>query len=95
MSQGWRGQPYPQSQPVPAPNHPYPRHQTNFQQISPGFIPLVPFITQKPHHFQNINPPRLKLLPAQPIHNPIAQLIPKPNNKPTQALNIIELQTIP
>ena len=56
-SQGWRGQAYPQSQPILVPNHPYPQHQTNFQQISPGFVPPVPFITQQPHHFQNTNPP--------------------------------------
>ena len=55
--------------------------------MSPGFVPPVPFITQQPHHFYDINPPRPTLLPAQPITNP--------NNKPTQALNIIELQTLP
>ena len=53
----------------------------------PIFVPPVPFITQQPHHFQNPNPPRPKLLPAHPI--------PNPNNKPTQALNNIELQTLP
>ena len=55
--------------------------------MSPRFVPLVPFITQQPHHFQNENPPRPKLLPTQ--------LIPNPNNKPTQALNSIDLQTLP
>ena len=50
-------------------------------------MPPVPLIAQQPHHFQNTNPPRLTLLPAQPIRNP--------NNKPTQALNSIELQTLP
>ena len=52
-----------------------------------GFVPPVPFITQQSHHFQNANPPRPTLLHAQPI--------PNPNNKPTQALNSIELQTLP
>ena len=37
--------------------------------------------------FQNANPPRPTLLPTQPI--------PNPNYKPTQSLNIIELQTLP
>ena len=55
--------------------------------MSPGFVPPVPFITQQPHHFQNENPPRPTLLPVQ--------LIPNPNNKPTQALNKFELQTLP
>ena len=50
-------------------------------------MPLVPLITQQPHHFQNTNPPRPTLLPAQ--------LIPNPNNKLAQALNSIELQTLP
>ena len=50
-------------------------------------MPLVPLITEQPHHFQNTNPPRPTLLPTQPI--------PNPNNKPTQALNSIELQTLP
>ena len=50
-------------------------------------MPLVPLITQQPHHFQNTNPPRPTLLLAQPI--------PNPNKKTTQALNIIELQTLP
>ena len=50
-------------------------------------MPPDPFITQQPHHFQNTNPPRSKLLPTQTI--------PNPNNKPTQALNNIELQTLP
>ena len=49
-------------------------------------MPLVPLITQQPHHFQNTNPPLPTLLPAQQI--------PNPNNKPTQSLNSIELQTI-
>ena len=47
----------------------------------------MPFITQQPHDFQNANPHRPTLLPAQPI--------PSPNNKPTQALNSIEFQTLP
>ena len=51
------------------------------------FVPPVPFMTHQPHHFQNANPPRLTLLPAQPI--------PDPNNKPNQALNNSELQTLP
>ena len=55
--------------------------------MQPGFVPPVPFITQQPHQFQNENPPRPQLLPAQPI--------PNPNNKSTQALNSIELQTRP
>ena len=55
--------------------------------MSPGFVPPVPFSTQQPHHFQNENPPQPALLPTQPI--------PKHNNKPTQALNSIELQTLP
>ena len=46
----------------------------------------VPLITQQPHHFQNTKPPQPTLLPAQ--------LIPNPNNNPTQALNSIELQTL-
>ena len=51
-------------------------------------MPPVPLFTQQPHHFQNTNPPRPTLLPAQSIlHNP--------NNKPTQAVNSIELQTLP
>ena len=50
-------------------------------------MPLFPLITQQPHHFQNTNPPRPTLLPAQPI--------PNPNNNPTQYLNSIELQTLP
>ena len=50
-------------------------------------MPLVPLIAQQPHQFQNINPQQPTLLPAQ--------LIPNPNNKPTQALNNIELQTLP
>ena len=50
-------------------------------------MPLVPLITKPPHHFQNTNPPRPTLLPMQPI--------PNPNNKPTQALNSIKLQTLP
>ena len=50
-------------------------------------MPPVPLIAQQPHHFLNINPPRPTLLPAQSI--------PNPNNKPTQALNSIELQTLP
>ena len=55
--------------------------------MSLGFVPPVSFITQQPHHFQNANPPRPTLFPAQPI--------PNPNNKPTQAINSIELQTLP
>ena len=55
--------------------------------MPPRFVPPVPFITQQSDHFQNANPPRLTLLPAQPI--------PNPNNKPTQALYNIELQTLP
>ena len=55
--------------------------------MSPVFVPPVPFIRQQPHHFQNANPPRSTLLPAQPI--------PNPNNKPTQSLNSIDLQTLP
>ena len=47
----------------------------------------MPLITQQPHHFQNTNPPQPTLL--------LTQLIPNPNNKPTQALNRIDLQTIP
>ena len=50
-------------------------------------MPLVPLIAQQAHHFQNTNPPRPTLLTAQSI--------PNPNNKPTQALNIIEFQTLP
>ena len=50
-------------------------------------MPPIPLITQQPHHFQNTNPPRPILLPAQPI--------PNPNNNPSQALNSIELQTLP
>ena len=67
--------------------YPYPQHSSNTQQFLPSFVPPVPLITQQPHHFQNTNPPRPTLLPAQPI--------PNPNNKPTQALNSIELQTLP
>ena len=55
--------------------------------MPPGFVPPIPFITQQPHHFQNANPPQSTLLPAQSI--------PNPNNKPTEALNSIELQTLP
>ena len=55
--------------------------------MSHGSVPTVPFITQQPHHFQNANPPRPTLLPTQ--------VIPNPNNKPNQALNSIELQTLP
>ena len=55
--------------------------------MPPGFVPPVPFITHQPHHFQNANRPLSTLLPAQPI--------PNPNNKTTQALNSIELQTLP
>ena len=54
--------------------------------MPPGFVPPIPFITQQPHHFQNENPPRPALLPMQPI--------PNPDNKPTQSLNSIELQTL-
>ena len=50
-------------------------------------MPPVPLIAQQPHNFQNEIPPRPTLLLAQPI--------PNPNNKPTQALNSIELQTLP
>ena len=50
-------------------------------------MPLVPLITQQPHHFQNTNPPQPTLLPAQPI--------PNPNNKPSQALNNFDLQNLP
>ena len=67
-------------------NHPYPQHPPNIQQFFPGFVPPVPLIAQTPHHFQNTNPLRLKLLYVQPI--------PTPNNKPTQALNSIVLQII-
>ena len=86
-SQGGRGHPYPQSQPILAPNHPYPQNQTNFQQMPPGFVPPVLFITQQPHHFQDANPPRSTLSPVQ--------LIPNPNNNPTQDINNIELQILP
>ena len=51
--------------------------------MPPGFLPPVPFIAQQPHHFQNLNPPRPTLLPAQSI--------PNPNNNPNQALNNIDL----
>ena len=50
-------------------------------------MPPVPLITKQPHHFQNTNPPQPTLLPAQPISNA--------NNRPTQAINNIELQTLP
>ena len=50
-------------------------------------MPLVLIITQQPHHFQNTNPPRPTLLLAQPI--------PNPKSKTNQALNIIELQSLP
>ena len=50
-------------------------------------MPPVPIITQQPRHFQITNPPRPTLLPAQ--------LIPKPNKKLDQALNNIELKTLP
>ena len=53
----------------------------------PRFVPPVPLIAQQPHHFQNTNPPRPTLLTTQSI--------PNPNNKPTQALNNIGLQTLP
>ena len=85
--QGWRGEPYPQSQPISTPDHPYPQHQPNSQQISPRFVPPVPLIAQQPHHFRNINPSQQTLLPAQ--------MIPNSNNKLTQVLNSIELQTLP
>ena len=49
-------------------------------------MPPVPLIAQLPHHFQNTNPARPTLLPTQPI--------PNPNNKPTQSLNSIDLQTL-
>ena len=50
-------------------------------------MPSVPLITKKPHNFQNTHPPLPTLLPKKPI--------PKPNNKLTQALKRIELQTLP
>ena len=55
--------------------------------MSSLFVPPVPFITQQPYHFNNANPSQPTLLPPHSIHNP--------NNKPTQALNNIELQTLP
>ena len=57
LSQGWRGQPYPQPQSILSPNHLYPQNQTNFQQMPPGFVHPVPFMTQQPHHFQHAYPP--------------------------------------
>ena len=50
-------------------------------------MPPIPLIAQQPRHFQNTNPPQPTLLPTQPI--------PNPNNKPTQARNVIDLQTLP
>ena len=50
-------------------------------------MPPIPLIAQQPHHFQKTNPPWPTLLSTQSI--------PNPNNKSTQALNNIELQTLP
>ena len=81
------GQEYTQSPPFPTPNHPYPQHSPNIQQLFPMSMPPVPLITQQPHHFQNSNSPQPTLLPTQPI--------PSKKNKTTQALNSIEFKTLP
>jgi hypothetical protein len=68
------------------PTHPYPQFPPNIQQLFPGFVPPpLPPIPQQPQQFQNENSPRPTLLPAQPV--------PNPNNKPTQPLHNVELQT--
>jgi hypothetical protein len=87
--QGWRGghtQGNTQIPPIPMPTHPYPQFPPNIQQIFPGFVPPpLPPIPQQPQQFQNVNSPRPTLLPAQSV--------PNPNNKPTQPLHNVELQT--
>jgi hypothetical protein len=89
--QGWRGghtQGNTQAPPVPMPTHPYPQFPPNIQQLFPGFVPPpLPPIPQQPQQYQNTSSPRPTLLPAQPV--------PNPNNKPTQPLHNVELQTFP
>jgi hypothetical protein len=67
-------------------NHPYPQFPLNTQQLFPGFVPppLAPIPQEKPLQYHNAISPRSKLLPAQ--------LVPNPNNKPTQPLHNVEMQ---
>jgi len=68
------------------PTHPYPQFPPNIQQIFPSFVPPpLPPIAQQPQQFQTTSSPRPTLLPAQ--------LVPNPNNKPTQPLHNVEMQT--
>jgi hypothetical protein len=88
--QGWRGvhnQGNPQAPPVLMSNHPYPQFPSNTLYLLPGFVPppLPPIPQQQPKQYHNASSQRPTLLPAQPI--------PNPNNKPTQPLHNVGLQT--
>jgi hypothetical protein len=68
------------------PTHPYPHFPLNIQQDFLCFVPPpLPSIPQQPQQYYNTSSPRPTLLPAQPV--------PNPNNKPTQPLHNVELQT--
>jgi hypothetical protein len=66
------------------PNHPYPQFPPNIPQLLLGFVPPpLPPIPQQPQQYQNARSPRPTLLPAQ--------LVPNPNNNPTQPLHNVEM----
>jgi hypothetical protein len=100
--QGWRGTTYGNA-PLQPPSFPtYPQYPSNISHLFPGFnppsLPPPPQLQQQltfpmnPNQQQlqaplNPNPPRPTPIPAQPIANP--------NNRPTQPVQNMELQTFP
>jgi hypothetical protein len=67
-------------------NHPYPQFPPNTPQLLSSFVPppltLIPQ-QQQPQQYQNASSPRPTLLPAQ--------LVPNPNNRPTQPFHNVEM----
>jgi hypothetical protein len=101
--QGWRGPAY-GNVPFQPPTFPtYPQYPSNISQLLPGFnppslpppsqlqqqltLPLNPNQQQQMQVAPNPNPPRPTPIPAQPI--------PNPNNRPTQPVQNLEVQTFP
>jgi hypothetical protein len=101
--QGWRGPVY-GNVPFQPTNFPtYPQYPSNISQLLPGFNP--PSLLPPPQLQQQLALPMNQNMQQPmlyaPIQNPprpapiLAQPIPNPNNRPTQPIQNIEVQTFP
>jgi hypothetical protein len=100
---GWRGPIYRNVPFQPTIFPTYPQYPSNISQFLPGFNPpsLLPPPQLQQQFALPMNPNMQQPMQATPIQNPPrptpipTQPIPNPNNKPTQPIQNVEVQTFP